>query len=106
MRSLKVLILLGLVAVFGCGGTGGGGGGTEPDPTASQTVQMIKSILEDVAESGEAEQAGELISYVEEDLAGEDAAKSESLLPEVKELEALTDPTEIKAKAKEILGKL
>lgn len=102
MRFLvSLVLLLGVVAVCGCGGQV-----VIEETTTDTATSTIKAELTKIAESGDAEAVSELRSYIEEDLAGVDQAKSDALMPEYEALQALTDPEEIKAAAKEMLGKL
>jgi len=68
---------------------------------------MIVPLLDQIAETGDLEDAGEeLLSYVEEDLMETDPTKAQSLMKDVEELLSMTSSAEIKAKAAEIKGKL
>lgn len=105
MRLVRFFLLLGMVAVLGCGS-----GGPVP-PSAEAEAETLKNdmtmILEDVAKTGDLEEAGpELRMMVDEQLREADAAKADSISKELDALEALSAPGEIKAKAKEIITKL
>lgn len=103
MRFLAaVMLLMSLVVVIGCGG----GQVATPEATPSSVVSLIKPVLEKIASTGDRETVGELKSYIEEDLAGVDKAKSDALLADYNELVKLTDPAQIKAKAQGMLSKL
>lgn len=102
MRFLTSLILLlSVLAVFGCGGDV-----VTPQTTADSVTGLIKPILEKVAETGDRETVGELKSYIEEDLAGVDQAKSDVLMKDFQELRSLSGAEKIKAKAREMLTRL
>lgn len=101
MRFVRIFLLLGLVAVLGCG-TG---------PVADTTVkeeplnQTIKGMLEAIA-AGDTEEIAELQSYIEEDMMEVDEAKSAALMKDFEELQQMRSPAQIKAKATEMIGKL
>jgi hypothetical protein len=101
MWFMRFLCMLAAVAVFGCDT-----GTVAPEPAPSGVEQSIKSTLERLAETGNPETVNELSSYIQEDLAGVDAAKSQSLMPDLEELQSLQDPEQIKDKAQEMLSKL
>jgi hypothetical protein len=93
--------MLAVIAVFGCDT-----GPVAPEPTTSGVEQTVKATLEKLVETGNPETINELSSYIQEDLAGIDAAKSESLMPDLEELQSLEDPEQIKEKAQAMLSKL
>ena len=103
MRFFASLVLLfSIVAVVGCGG-----GPVEiPETTEDSVTQTIRPILERLAETGDLEEGLEARSYIEEDLAGIDQAKSDALMKDWLELEAMSSPADIKAKAQEMIDKL
>ncbi len=101
MWFMRFLCLFAVVAVFGCDT-----GPVAPEPSTSGVEQSVKSTLERLAETGNPETVNELSSYIQEDLAGVDAAKSQSLMPDLEELQSLQDPEQIKEKAQEMLSKL
>jgi len=103
MRFLMSLILvLSVMAVSGCGG----GQVVTPTTTTDSVTSLIKPILERIAETGDREAVTELKSYIEEDLAGVDQAKSDALMKEWVELNSMTGPAQIKEKAKAMLSLL
>ena len=102
MRFVKSLLLLSVVAVLGC----------DSGPVADTTVQedplnqTIKGLLEQIVESGEIEDLSEVRSYIEEDMLEVDEAKSALLMKDLEELQGMSSPAAIKAKATEMIGKL
>lgn len=97
-----------LVVLFGCGG----GGAEKVEPPGPATI--LKSLLEEVAASGErmVEPTGALGSYGStikaqiEKLKETDPAKADALLADFDKLCTLSAPAAIKAKAKEMAAKL
>lgn len=73
---------------------------TPPPPPAA------KALLTDVAGSGELGSGAETIRQALEELKATDAAKAEGLLKELGEMEVMSDPNKIKAKAKAMADKL
>ncbi len=99
---LSFMLLIGVLAVVGCGG----GSVDTPETSTDSVTQIIKPILENLAATGDLEGAEELGSYIEEDLAGVDQAKSDALLKDWRELQSMSGTAAIKAKAQEMLSKL
>jgi hypothetical protein len=95
------MLLLSVIAVLGCGGRV-----VAPESTPDSVTGIIKPLLEKLVETGDRETVGELDSYIEEDLAGVDQAKSDALLKDVRELQSMSGANQIKAKAREMLTKL
>jgi hypothetical protein len=103
MRFLMSLALsLSVVAVFGCGDKDV----AIPQTTTDSVAGLIKPILEKIVETGDRELVNDLKSYIQEDLAGVDQAKSDALMKDYNELAGMSGAAQIKAKAKEMLGKL
>ena len=98
---LSLLLVLSVVTLFGCGGEV-----ETPETTEDSVTLTIRPILEKLAEDGDLEAAGELQSHLEEDLADVDEAKSQALLADWDEIQGMSSPDEIKAKAQEMIGKL
>jgi len=63
-------------------------------------------MLEDLAKSGELGSGAESIEQAVNDFAATDAAKGEALKKDFAELKVAKDAAKIKAKAKEMAGKL
>ena len=101
MRFVRILALLGLVAVLGCGG-GENATTVEEAPPDSQ----IQSALQSVAETGVVDSGIMLVRAQLEVLKETDALKADALLKDLDALEASRSPDQVKAKAKEMLGKL
>ena len=103
MSFLRVLVLFGVVAVFGCGS----GAVEEVQPEPDDLNQMITQLLDEIIQSGSSEEAiSDLRSYIEEDMVEIDEAKSQALLKDVEELAGMRSAAQIKAKAAEMKGKL
>lgn len=97
MAYLRILMLLAVVAFIGCQAN-------ESEQVEVQTTpaaEAAKAALNEVAESG---QLGSGMMTVRESM--EQLEEGKALLPELDALEAMTDPEQIKAKAKEIAEKL
>ena len=98
MVYLRILILLAVAVVVGCQGDESI---SVDQPGALPAAENAKAILESAAESGELGSAAmDLRSNLEQ------LDQSEALLADLDALEAMTDPAEIKAKAKEMADKL
>lgn len=85
------------------------GCGSNPVPTEAVTAappSPVKSVLDEVAASGELGSTASTIREGLEAMKATDSAKAEALLTELTELEGLSDPDKVKAKAKEMAGKL
>lgn len=103
MRFVTALFVwLSFLAAYGCGS----GGVVTPKATSDSVTGLIKPILEGIAETGDRAAFGELKSYIQEDMASVDQAKSDALLKDFKELQGLSGASRIKAKAQEMLSKL
>lgn len=98
MGLLRVLALLSVVAIVGCGR------GREPAPEVTPleelpAAQSAKAILTEISESGQVGSgAMELRENLEE--------LNQGLVADLDALEAMSDPEKIKAKASEMLGKV
>jgi hypothetical protein len=103
MRLITALFVwLSFLAACGCGS----GDVVIPKATSDSVTGLIRPILEGIAESGDRAAFSELKSYIQEDLASVDQAKSDALMKDFKELQGLSGANRIKAKAKEMLAKL
>lgn len=103
MRFLmSLMLLLSVIAVFGCGGDVA----TRETTTDTVTTDLIKPTLERIAETGDREVVGELKSYIQESLASVDQAKSDALMKDWQEMSSMSSAAQIKAKAEEMLSKL
>jgi hypothetical protein len=99
---LSLMLLVSVLALVGCGG----GSAVTPETTTDSVTEIIKPLLERLAETGDLQGAEEVKSYIEEDLAGVDEAKSAALMKDWQEMQSMTDTAAIKAKAQEMLTKL
>jgi hypothetical protein len=97
-----LMLVLSVLVVSGCGG----GQAVIPESTTDSVTSLIKPILEKIAETGDHEAVSEVKSYIEEDLAGVDQAKSDALMKEWNEMNAMTNPAQIKEKAQAMLSML
>jgi len=98
MVYLRILILLAVAVFVGCPG---GEESVSVEPTQSPAAETAKKILEQTAESGE---LGSAMMELRDSLGGFEEGKA--LLPDLDALEAMTNPAEVKAKAKEMADKL
>lgn len=87
-------VLLVLAGACGCGGAN-----IPETPVTPSPPPPVKAVLTDVANSGELGSSAATIRENLEAMRATDSVKAESLLSALTELEALTDPDEIKAKA-------
>ncbi len=72
----------------------------------NSSMDDIKSGLNEIVESGVISSSVEDIRSSVGNLTGDEAAKKDELMTDLDELSGLNDSAKIKAKAKEILGKL
>lgn len=101
LKLIAVVVLS--LAVTGCGG---GPADTKVSVAASAITANARKTLEEFEKSGK---LGSGITGLESDIngiAGEDSSKGEALKKLFRELQGLTKPDEIKAKAKEMISKL
>lgn len=89
-----------LALLAGCGND------VESVPVEAPPPPAAKALLTDVANSGELGSGASLIRDSLEQLKTTDPAKAEPLLKELDELEGMSDPAKIKAKAKSMADKL
>ena len=98
MSFLRIMVLLSMVAMLGCPASES----VSVDPVQeAPDAANAKIALEEVAESGV---LGSGAMLLRESL--ERVEQSEALLADMDELEKLTDPAAVKAKAKEMADKL
>ena len=104
MSLLRIVTLLSLVALVGCGSD------VKSVPVNQAAVppaaQSAKAVLTDLANTGEKGSALETLRQNLEDIKKTDAAKGDALLNEFKALQAETNPDQVKAKAKAMADKL
>ncbi len=100
MWFIRSLLVLGALAVIGCGG---GETSTSVEPPGQE---QIKPALETVAETGVIDSGLMTVREEAEAMKETDAAKADELLKDLDELESLSDPAEVKAKAQQMIDKL
>ncbi len=102
MNLLRFLVLLGAVAVVGCGPSAQLSGTAEEKAPSD----IVKETLEQIAESGQSgSEVGAMMVALEE-MRATDAATADALIEDGNALMATSDPEAVKAKAKEMLAKL
>ena len=103
MARLVRLLLLPVLVVIVLGCSPGSVSVEQPDDSPAEAV---KRELETAAESGVL--GSEMISIQEnlEKMRGTDPAKADELLADLEQLQSMTDPAAVKAKASEMIGKL
>ena len=99
MGLLRTVIVLGIGALVGCGGSGG-------VAVKAPGFEQVKPTLEGYARSGQLDSGFSIVREQVQKLKQNDAAKAEQLLKELDELQALRDPASIKTKAKKIVDQL
>jgi hypothetical protein len=99
-RSAHALILMSAFALAGCSNRPAPVSVTPPAPPP------VKAMLEEVANSGQLGSGAESIRTALEGMKATDSAKAEALLNDLAALEKMTGEAKIKAKAKEMAGKL
>lgn len=103
MWFVRLLCLLSMVAVVGCGTSGG----TPAADTVADPIQDdIRPGLENIAQTGSLESLGDIREATEYGLKPVDATKAEMIMKELDELKSKSTPAAIKAKAAEIISKL
>jgi hypothetical protein len=98
----RSLLMLGLVALVGCDA----GPVSAPPEDVDDTSFELRLMLEDAVETGRLAADFADSEDIVAEIKAEDAAKGAELEADIKELQAMSDPEQIKAKAKEVLGKL
>ncbi len=99
-QFLSVSLLTITVSMLGCGG------GLKTEVVTPPPPPAAKSLLEAVASSGELGSGAASIREALEKLKTTDAAKAETLLKDLDELEKTNAPAKIKEKAKAMAEKL
>lgn len=92
----------GLLLFAGCGGVAN----IPEEKVTPPPAPPAKAMLEDIAKSGELGSGASLIREALEAMKATEPAKVEPLLKEMGELEGMSDPAKIKAKAKSMANKL
>lgn len=88
--------------LMGCGG----GGIPAPVSVTPPPPPAVKALLEDVARTGELGSGAEGVRTALTELKASNGPVAEELLKELDQLEKLSDPAKIKAKAKAMADKL
>jgi hypothetical protein len=104
MSFLRILTLLSVVVILGCGSDIKSVPVTPAAPPPA--AQSAKAILTDLANTGEMGSAMETLRQNLEQIKQTDAAKGDALLTELKALEAEKNADQVKAKAKAMADKL
>jgi hypothetical protein len=99
-KSLSALLLL--AALIGCGAVGDSPVNVTPPPSTDQ----IKTVLNEVVQSGQLGSGGMTIESEIEKIRATDAAKADALKKDYDELKAAADPNTAKAKAQQMMSKL
>jgi hypothetical protein len=101
MFWIRVITLLGIVAVLGCGSKG-----QKVTPPTVSPKDAVKKALEDIAQSGQGGSAvGAIMSDLEK-LKATEQAVAEELIKDANVLMSTNGEDQIKAKAQEMLKKL
>lgn len=95
------LLVLPLAVLLGCSGRAGP---VRVEPP--KAADMVKAALQDLATSGQIGSSIDELKTHLESMKATDSAKAAALLADYDKLVKLTNPQAIKAKAKEMLGKL
>lgn len=101
MSSVVALSLV-VLLLAGCGGPKS----VKVTPVTVSAADAVKGALNDIVQSGELGSGSMALQENIEKLKATDAAKGEALLKDYEALAKLKDPAALKAKAKEMLGKL
>jgi hypothetical protein len=97
----RLLLVLGMVALLGCGPQE-----TTEKVEALSSQSQVKAALETLAETGQMDSGVMLIQEQLEAMKETDSAKATELLADLEALMPLKDPAEIKAKAQAMIDKL
>ena len=85
----------------------GCGGGPASEPlTSVAEPPALKQVLESIAQTGEVGSAGAEVLARIEDLRQTDPAKADEMAKEAAELERMSEPAQVKAKASSMAAKL
>lgn len=98
---LKATFALAMLSFVGCGPAS-----VTSEPVTPAPPPAAKAMLTELASSGELGSGAESIRAALEELKATDAAKGEDLLKDMDQLEKMTDPSKVKAKAKAMADKL
>lgn len=99
MWFVRILFVLGVVAIVGCGGT-------SSIPVKDQAApDQVKMALQTVADTGEIDSGIMVVQEQLEVMKATDAAKADELLKDLEELQKLSGDA-AKTKATEMIGKL
>jgi hypothetical protein len=103
MYLFRGFILAVAVAVIGCSGETAV---KVQAPAAPTGTAAAKAVLQEIAQSGQLGSGVMQLREGLEQLKQTDAAKGDALLADLKELEATSDPEQVKAKAQAMADKL
>lgn len=99
MWLTRILVVLGLLVMLGCGSG-------ETVQSVTPPTNQAKPVLESVSQTGVVDSGLVVVREELEKMKATDAAKAEGLLKDLDQLERMTDVARIKAKAKEMAAKL
>jgi hypothetical protein len=99
-KSLSAFVMF--AALVGCGAVSDSPVNVTPPPSTDQ----IKTVLNDVVQTGQLGSGGMTIESEIETIRATDPAKADALKKDYEELKAATDPSTAKAKAQQMMSKL
>lgn len=103
-------VLFGLLVIVGTMCLAGCGSGNAPDSNAADPSMAppppVKTMLEDLARSGELGSGSESLRSELEKIKATDEAKGKALLADLDRIQKMQDPEQIKAAAQKLLEKL
>lgn len=103
MQSVRLHVI---ALILICGLSAGCGTGAVSEAVTPPPTPPAKALLGDVAASGELGSGAASIRDALTELKATDSAKADELLTELDQLETLSDPAKIKARAKAMADKL
>lgn len=95
----RFCVVMGLLVMLGCGNG-------ETVQSVTPPTNQAKQVLESVAQTGILDSGMVIVQEELEAMKATDAAKAEALLKDLDQLQKMSDAPRIKAKAKEMAGKL
>ena len=99
--------MLGMALIVGCGPAAPPPEGIAPDPSTNPVGQSeLKSMIDQIVQTGEAGSAASALRPSIEALSATDPAKGKALLADLEKLEAAGSPDQIRAIARKMADKL